>query len=427
MSDPSIRDIPAIKKMLSDAKSMQAFKAISPLIVPLLRLVGTDVKEMQEALGAVNSLRLTAEELAAIPDRFNDLFGKRGWIMYDLMNLDVAKAAIAKAESGDLEGAETDLVNYYSADNVEWLLRTMMGVKAFRARMPLAEKAFDDYKEQRYHACVPLVLILLDGLVNAIHQKRRGFFAEDVDLRAWNSIAAHGKGLNALVKLFQTGRYTTTTEPLTIPYRNGILHGMDLGYDNRVVAAKCWAALFATRDWAMRAEQGLIDAPPEKPEKSWREVLHQIKENQEDKKRLEAWRPRSLVVGADLPATGLPTEFKEQSPERTVVEFLTYWKARNYGRMAEYRLSMLKAPIKKMAGEVRDIYDSTRLDEFEIEQSEDESPAVTNVDVRLRYFENETWVDRVVSIRVLAEDEGGNPTARGKPGARWRITNWGLV
>ncbi|MGZ5482617.1 MAG: hypothetical protein ACXWID_11590, partial [Pyrinomonadaceae bacterium] len=115
------------------------------------------------------------------------------------------------------------------------------------------------------------------------------------------------------------------------------------------------------------------------------------------------------------------------SPERTVVEFLTHWKARNYGRMSEYRLSMLKAPIKKMAGEVREIYGSTRLDEFEIQQSHDESPAVTHVDVRLRYFENETSVDREVSIRVLAEDEGGNPTARGKPGTVWRITNWGLV
>ena len=35
--------------------------------------------------------------MAMIPDRFNDLFAPRGWIIYELMNLEVAKDAIEKA------------------------------------------------------------------------------------------------------------------------------------------------------------------------------------------------------------------------------------------------------------------------------------------------------------------------------------------
>ena len=89
-------------------------------------------------------------------------------------------------------------------------------------------------------------------MVSELHEKRRGFFAEEVDLQAWDSIAAYSKGLNVLVSIFQKGRKTTRIKPIFLPYRHGIIHGMDLGYDNKVVAAKTWAALFATRDWALR-------------------------------------------------------------------------------------------------------------------------------------------------------------------------------
>lgn len=152
MSDSPIRDIPRIKKMLEDAKNMKALKTISPLMLPLLRPFGVDVNQIREALGPVESLTVWLRNWRLFQIASNDLFAKRGWIMYDLMNLEAAKAAILKAESGDMDGAEADLVNYYSAETVEWKLRTMIGVEAFRARMPLAEKAFIDYQEERYHA-----------------------------------------------------------------------------------------------------------------------------------------------------------------------------------------------------------------------------------------------------------------------------------
>ena len=79
-------------------------------------------------------------------------------------------------------------------------------------------------------------------------------------------------------RIFNTGRYSTVTDNITIPYKNGILHGMDLGYDNKTVAAKSWAALFAAREWAMKAEQGLLEEQPEKPQKSWKELFRDIDE-----------------------------------------------------------------------------------------------------------------------------------------------------
>lgn len=427
MSDSLIRDIPRLKKLLEDAKNLKALKTMSPLTVPLLRLFGIDGSQIKEALADVDNLDRIAEELATIPDLFNDQFATRGWIIYDLMNLEVAKAAIIKAQAGDIDVAEVDLRDYYSPETVEWKLQTMMGVEAFRQRMPLAEKALTDYREGRYHACVPVVLALLDGMVNELHEKRRGFFAEDVDLKAWDSIAAHDKGLNALVKIFQTGRYKTTAETITIPYRNGILHGMDLGYDNRMVAAKSWAALFATRDWAIRVEQGLLKAPADKPKTTWRDLIQQIHENNEDKVRLADWKPRALVIGEDVPRTGDLSMFADGSPEQRLAEFLSYWKVRNYGRMAQQLPSMFGGSIQKIAGQVREIYGSKRLEEFEFQEIKDEAPAITNIEVKLSYEEDGNPIERVVVARLLSEDAKGNPAVRGKSNSVWRIVNWGLV
>lgn len=298
-----------------------------PFLRPVLKLLKADVEKMDEALAKSRELEAMAMELASIPDRFNDHFAGRGWIIYEQMNLEAAKSAIEKADAGDIDGAEADLVEYYSTERVTSELQSMVAVEAFRPRMRLAEKALDDYNSERYHACIPVVLALLDGMVSTVHEQQRGFFAEESNLQAWDSIAAHDKGLDELSRIFRKTRRKTRTEAISVPYRHGILHGMDLGYDNRMVAAKSWAALFAAREWAIKAERGLLGPQPEEKPKTWKEIFAQIKENEEEKRRMQAWEPRSLQLGADVPATGDPHHFEEGTPERKLAEYLTYWKA----------------------------------------------------------------------------------------------------
>jgi hypothetical protein len=427
MSENLIRDIPRIKKTLEDVKSMKSFKSAMPFLGPVLGLFGVDTNQMQEALAQADELERMADELATIPDRFNDLFAGRGWIIYDFMNVEVAKAAITKAESGDIDGAEADLVDYYSPETVEWKLLTMLGIKAFRPRMPIAEKALDDYREGRYHACVPVVLTLMDGLVNELHEKRRGFFAEEVDLQAWDSIAAHSKGLNALTRIFQTGRYKTTAEPITLPYRNGILHGMDLGYDNKMVAAKTWAALFATRDWAVRVEQGTLKEQPEKPKKTWGELFQQIRETAEDRSRLEAWKPREIRLGEDVPVSGEAGDFKEGTPEHALAEFLNYWRARNYGYMTRRLPVREREPMNKAAARVRENFSAKKLQGFELQSIGENAAALTLIEVKLRYEEDGKPVERALTFRLINESADGSACVSGKPGSGWSVYNWGAV
>ena len=428
VSDSQIKDIPQFKKLLDEMKGMKSLVAVMPFVGPILRLFGADVSQMKKSLVDIKNLESMVQELSAIPDKFNDLFAARGWIIYDFMNLEVAKDAIKRAEDGDIDGAEADLIDYYNAENIEWQLQRMAGVAAFRPRMELAEKALIDYREERYHACVPVVLALLDGFVNELQEKRRGFFAEEVDLQAWDSIAAHDKGLNALVKIFQKGRYKTTTDPISIPYRNGILHGMDLGYDNRMVAAKSWAALFATRDWAIRAERGLLQAQPEEPKPTWGDLARQLQNLEDDKTRLAAWKPRSVRFGENMPHTGKSSVFPDGTPEQKLAEFLNYWMTRNYGRMAQCLAVMFNKheSVNQAAGRIREIYASRTLKQFKFESSEDEAPAITNIKVRLWCGEDGSTTEDEVVARLLCEDTSGDSAVRGKPESHWAIVNYGL-
>lgn len=424
MNEPLIRDIPSIKNSLNLVKSLKAWNTLMPLIRPLFQLLGVDTKQIDDEFAKIGELEAIAEDLSSIPDRFNDLFSQRGWIIYETMNLEEAKKAIERAESGDIDGAETDLVDYYNAETLDWKLMLMSGVKAFRPRIPLAEKALIDYSEERYHACIPVVLALLDGMINDLHERQIGFFAQNTALEAWDSIAAHSKGLTVLANHLRASRNKTTTDIITIPYRNGILHGRDLGYGNRIVAAKTWAALFAARDWAIRVEQGLLTEPPEKPTKTWGELFQQILENGTDKKLLESWEPREIRPGTHIPFTGEPKDFIQGTPEYVLIEFLCYWKARNYGRMAEFFLSWLRESPGKDAGRIRNHYALCNLKSFEIVEVKDETPAVTEIKVKLCYERNGE-IEREVMFRLVNEDTQGNPAVRGKTNSRWCVANWG--
>jgi hypothetical protein len=429
MGTGRIQDIPSVKKVLDDIHTLEQFKRALPLLKPFLRILGIRVDQMEAALAEAEALAGAARELAALPDRFNDLFASRGWIMYEMMNVQAAQAAVAKAEAGDIDGAEQNLVAYYDEQTVGWNLTLMNGVPPFRPRARLARLALVDYIEGRFHACVPVVLAQLDGMVNDLSPKvnnhaRRGFFAEGSNLEAWDSIAAHSSGLATLAGILRTIRQTTTEEEITVPYRNGIVHGCDLGYDNKTVAAKSWAALFAARDWALKVERGQVTAQPAPPKPTWKEICRQILENADDRARLDAWVPRTLCPGEDIPAPGGAEDYEDGTPERRLAEFLEYWRTRNYGRMAgclPYSPYRPERDRGKVAGQLRAHYDAKRLKAFTLLELHDEAAAMTVIKAQLVLDEGREERELVTDFRLLYEDGAGRPIARGKLGGAWKI------
>lgn len=419
-----IADIPKIRELLRQTESLLAFKKALPVLKPLMWLLRIDASQVEVSLKDVEQLKAHIEELRTLPDAFNDLFADRGWIIYDYLSLEVVKTAVALARTEGLDAAEAHLVAYFTDDEISHQLRRMQGVNAFRSRMRLAQLALEDHKAERFHASIPVVLALTDGLVSEISENQRGLFAEGVDLRAWDSISAHSKGLNTLARILQKTRRKTTTEPIDLPYRHGILHGRDLAYDNRLVATKAWAALFAVRDWAGLAERGQLDAPAPTAQPSIRDTLQRFRELQEEKRLLAAWKPRVIEVGRDVPSNGSPDDYPEGSPERHAVSFLQGWSRRNYGHMARDAGSPWKGASAPSPAEVRATFHDKSLAGFELVTVEDQAAAVSLVTVK-RYFDARIGqADDTATYRLIRVNGDGEVAAAAAPGHRWVIINW---
>lgn len=418
-----IKDIPSLKKLLKETGDVATLKQMWPLLRIFFQSLGVDVYSMGDSLANVDDLVRAAEELTTIPDRFNDLFSDHGWIMYDSINLEVAKDAIKLAENGDFAGAEKKLLDYYSSEEIAFQLRRMLAVKAFRPRMDLATKALKDFQEGRYYSSILVILSLLDGMVNEI--QHRGFFSEKVDLRAWDSVAAHNKGLQKLTALFNQGRQKTRTEEITLPYRNGIIHGMDLGYDNRIVAVKVWAALFATRDWALKAERNELEAKPPEEKESLTEIIKKFKEISESKEILKNWKPRKLKVGIDIPASGEPSQYTFGSPEQVLVTYLNFWKVKNYGFMKNLLSQHLFKDFSPK--EIREEYEDKSLMNWEIIAIDDQSPAITEITLKIDYEVGGTITSVERNVRMIYEDGDDFGVVRNRPDGKWALVSWVLL
>jgi hypothetical protein len=422
MNEPKISDISTIKGTLKQAQGLVAIKRILPFVTPILKILGVDADKIKTDLEMADNLAQQAKELAILPDQFNDYFSERGWIIYESLSLEVTKKAISIADKGDIDAAEQVLVDYFTPDIVRFWLNQMKAVKAFQPRFRLAQLALKDYEEGRYHACIPVILALMDGLVNELNNGR-GFFSDTTELEAWDSISAHRRGLVELGNIFRKGRNKTRTEQITIPYRNGILHGTDLGYDNRIVAAKTWAALFAVRDWAIKAEGNKLDEPPPQPKPSMLEILNQYGKTQEIKQKIKDWRPRIFADQQSFLSQD-PSDYDENTPERKLVEFLKLWKAQNYGYMAGCVQAKIGVSAGEMPKRIRESLGGVELTGFQIVQITDTAAAATDVLVTLKYTFNQGQKEKDHKFRLLYLNADGKSEVRSEQGHQWYVLNW---
>jgi hypothetical protein len=227
-------------------------------------------------------------------------------------------------------------------------------------------------------------------------------------------------GLATLAKVLGKVRRKATVEPITIPYRHGILHGLDQGYDSQLVAAKAWAALLAMGDWARAVQKARTDPPPA-PTPGWKDIARQVRENAQEKARLAAWQPRDIQPGRDIPESGAPGTYAQGTAERRLVEFLTAWQARNYGRMAQCLSFRLERNMNRLAGQLREHYEHKRLHAYTLVTVTDTAPAIALIETRLVYDEGGTEREHVMEFRLIHEDAAGRGATPGKVGASWGV------
>lgn len=185
-------------------------------------------------------------------------------------------------------------------------------------------------------------------------------------------------------------------------------------------------ALFAVRDWALKAEACLLEAPPEKPQVTWQELLQQLRENKVNKEQLAQWEPRNITVGVDIPQTGSPDIFSDGTPERRLAEYLTFWQARNYGYMARCLSPKLGPSAKQAPARIRQIFAPKNLKAFEFISVQDSAAAFSIIKTQLTFEEYGEEITKAFDFRLINENSEGRPDVRDTPNSEWRIISWAL-
>ena len=404
---------PAFQKQVDQ---MRAVGALSPYLDLLSRfgVGGQAVKDFQAGLKGLTD---QVEELASLPAKFNDAFAERGWLISESTSLEAAKAAIAAAEGGNVDQAEDILAGCYEGDRLMHVGMILRHTVAFRERVDLIHEAVLLTNAERYLAAVPLLLIVADGVGQDYFKK--SIFSQGVDLTELNALAGHKDALPKLIQAMCRTRQGLTDEPLTFPYRNGIMHGRDLGFGNRLVTAKCWSVLSNIAD-VIRAREAAKSLKL-KPELSLEESLTQLQKTHEWGAQVDRWKPRPVEDQRVDALTCDDTTFIEGEPERVLVRFLRAWAAKNYGEMGRLTLYYDGRPVNKRAGEIRCDMDGFELAGATILNIRDTAAAGTDIDTELRFrVRGEDRQDNF-TFRLVCVADGGETRIRSDADARWEV------
>lgn len=424
-----IEDNSSYKKLKKDIEGAEALLSILDLFPGF----AADTRGLKKALEPLNDLKKQFEMISKSPDKFNHHFAKKGWIAHESMNQDLMLTCIDLAEKGQIAEAEQNLIHYYSSEKMKWLKHQFKGLKAFNKRYTLINLAYDDTLAKRYHSCIPVLLMVIDGGVNDT-DKTSGFFAERTDVTAWDSIAAHSTGLATLKDIFNESRPRTTEDEITMPYRHGILHGRDINYANKIVVAKCWATLFAVCDWARAVRDGKKENPEPETELSFSETLSQLSDSVDNytqqrerntiiQRQLELWKPRILNIGIDIPEKGQSRDYNNFTPEQEAIRFVEYWTNKNYGSIAKqiYQFSPKDFSIKKEAGKVRNAFENKILLEYKVLRIKDCAPSISEVTLFVSFEHIDKQYNKEITLRFIYEGTDREMLITGENGGQWKF------
>ncbi|WP_310877824.1 hypothetical protein [Priestia megaterium] len=397
--------------------------------------LGFSTKQSTIFFSKIKKMEKEFNSLRNLPDTFNKHFSERGWFAYESLDTRIMEKSIKLAEQGNVDEGEQLLINHFmDRDSIGVFIAQLSHMKEFKARHTLFWNAVEDHFEGRYYASVPVMLMMMDGFVSDIGQK--GFFAESVDLNAWDSVAAHSSGLQKMASIFGDSREETTDEKITLPYRHGILHGRDLGYANVHVSAKTLSTLLALGDWARVIRDGKNDerkefTPPTMEEAAQVIItsVEQRRENRKIQKYLDQWKARNIEVGIHIPEKGEINDYEEDTPEQTVVSFLHFLLRGNYGGIAKLTCQSWRKnkSIGVMAGEVREFFKHKKLTDYKLVSVQDTAAACTTIYVWMQLKrENDTYFEHEAELRVIFENKEGELIPRGFGEGKWKFLKHSL-
>lgn len=402
----------SLNKLKNDIKAM---KVISIFLKPEQK---RQIKDMEKQL----------ENMITQTTAFNDRFSSLGWCAYDSMSFSLMENINSEFEQNGLNSAEQILINYYKSDVKDIIHWIKNSSEAFAIRNNLIQHFFEDHFAARYHASIPLGLIIVDGAVNDF-TKSKGFFAEGTAVDAWDCLVGCSDGLTKLKNIFNQKRTKTNTDMITLPYRNGILHGRDLNYANEYVSCKCVCLMFAVADWMKMKNseekrkadyEKSVNPPPLK------ETFAHLVENRQIQKEISEWKRENIVIGKDIPVNGAPENYSKYPYIVEVVEMLYSWKEKNYGKLSMHLKKIFPADIsdKKRAGECRKLFEKKLLDTFEIIEIEERACALSKVLVKVLWTTDNNKKEAILTLGCFYESNTEHVGLPWKNNGKWVLMPW---
>lgn len=205
-------------------------------------------------------LAQTLGDLPSLPDRFNAVFLEHGWIFVEFAcGYEPAECALKMYRDG---AAQTEIDDYLAGEllgieRIKWQSLKVLGGgmvdPLHPVRASIVERVVHAYEAEDHLVVVPLVLMLVDGFgVSATGTKSMFADLEELDdmFQSSESVAGHPSALKVLLMHLRRGQRGYSEQPLTMPLRNGILHGTRLNYASPITAAKAINLLAAVVEWA---------------------------------------------------------------------------------------------------------------------------------------------------------------------------------
>ena len=379
---------------------------------------GIGGNRLKTAITELKGIREQARVLAELPEAFHEAFSELGWLFSESTSIETAQAAIAAHRNRGVSDAEEILAADYEDERLDFAVTRLCQTRGFKLRKVQLQEALTLTHEVRYLAAAPLLLIVADGVGEDVFQK--SIFSEGVNLEDLHSLAGHPDALPKLIRQMCRSRRRTTEEAITFPYRNGILHGRDLGYGNRLLAAKCWSFLSNIAD-VIRAREAERALNPQ-PDPSLSEALASHARTKERSERIEAWTPRPVLEDRiEVFADPRSASFDSDEPEAALVQFLQAWNANNFGRMGALTVYFDNRPVNRRAGQIREIMQGLTLVDATIVCIRDSTPAVTEITADLTLcVDGEKRTDRLVFV-LNCVDRAGELIVRGEVSAHWLV------
>lgn len=386
----SAEDLPTFKEMRTSLSAMMLAKLLLP----------------KEKRGQVAELKGQIDRMSRLVDAFYAKLGPRHWLYDEQLPM----TDIEELVELNVDDAESRLVALYRDSS--YLGRRVLGLRSrpeLSARLRLVELARTDYDADRFHSVVLTLVTVMDGFVNDTDKAtRKGLHARDSDeMNPWDSVIGHHMGLARVHREVFTRTFKKTqVEPVYEVYRNGILHGVLLNYDNLIVATKCWNMLFALDAWA-RAENTASQPEPEKMSVS--STMRRVTATERWRERQEAWAPHEHDV--------LPEDDDELAV--TVRSFLENWERGRWGLVgtALHTGATTTPSASELVEIAKGAFALLPLAKWTLRRRRHVASAVAVVDAELVVGD----VAREVELRWLHVTEGGVPASEWEHG-RWLLT-----